>query len=120
MAAASMKDWLAGNRMVPSWVLSGLFHAALVALLLWLMPYYNTRPPVGNATEPAREIGIVVKERGVLVEPNEANDTDSKITGQDDSTPLPRDELSPQTAVPDTPAIASVLPQTESLPGIGP
>src|SRR5690349_17680061 len=117
MAAASMKDWLADNRMIPSWVLSALLHAALVALLMWLMPYYQTRPPVGDGTEPSREIGIVVKDRGVLIEPNEANDSDSRVTGQDDASPLPRDELSPQTAVPDTPAIASVLPQTQSLPG---
>src|SRR5690348_17491627 len=112
MAAATMKDWLAGNRMIPSWVLSALLHAALVALLLWLMPYYQTRPPVGDGTEPSREIGIVVKERGILVEPSEGTDSDSQVAGEGDATPLPRDELSPQTAVPDMPAIASVLPQS--------
>jgi hypothetical protein len=120
MAATSMRDWLAANRRLPSWVLSGLFHTALVALLLWLMPYYNPRPPVGDSEEPLREIGIVVKERGELIEPNEVQHSDHPTTAQDESSPLPRDPLEPQNAVPDAPAISSPLPTVENVPGIGP
>lgn len=120
MAAASMKDWLSGNRLLPSWVLSGLFHAALVALLLWLMPYYNSRPPVGDSDEPTREIGIFVKERGDLIEPNQANNSDRQVATNDDAAPLQRDPLTPQKAIPDTPAITSPLPQAENVPAIGP
>lgn len=119
MPAALMKDWLASNRLLPSWVLSGLFHAALVALLLWMMPY-RERPPVGDTLEPSREIGIFVKEQGTLVEPR-AGTLDAGLTdAAETSTALPRDPLSPPTAVPESTAVTAPLPQAENLPGIGP
>lgn len=119
MAVASMKDWLATNRLLPSWVLSGLFHAALVALLLWLMPFQE-RAPVGDTLEPSREIGIFVKERGVLVEPQEGSDVPDPTNVPSESTPAPQDPLTPTKAVPDSPVITAPLPQAESSPSIGP
>lgn len=119
MPVASMKDWLATNRLLPSWVLSGLFHAALVALLLWLMPYQE-RPPVGDSLEPSREIGIFVKERGALVEPQEGAEIPNPTEARSASTPAPQDPLTPTKAVPESPTITAPLPQAETSQSIGP
>lgn len=119
MPVASMKDWLATNRLLPSWFLSGLFHAALVALLLWWMPYHD-RPPVGDTLEPTREIGIFVKERGVLVEPQAGSDDASPSEADSGAMPLPRDPLAPTKPVPELPAVTAPLPQAETSPSIGP
>jgi Ca-activated chloride channel family protein len=116
MPAASMKDWLTSKGFLPGWVLSGLFHAGLVWLLVWLMPLWN-RPPVGVPTEETREIGIFVKERGEQIEPN---DVETSPTDSTPATSVASDPLTPQRVVPDSPNISAPLPQPEQAPTIGP
>ena len=118
MAAASMKDWISTRGFVPGWVLSAAFHATLICLLLWLMPRWN-RPPVGTPGEVTREIGIFVKDRGELIEPNEASDSDATTTETPTSTPAANDPLAPRKVVPETPSVSEVLPRVEQFPAIG-
>ncbi len=119
MAVASMKDWLPARGVLPSWVLSGVFHAGLVWLMLWMMPAWD-RTPVGDGDEPAREIGIFVTERGELVEPSEAAPSEANPENTASPTPIANDALTPTKAVPETPSVNAVLPQAEQFPGIGP
>lgn len=117
MAVASMKDWLPSRGRVPSWVLSGLFHAALVWGVLSLMPMWD-RPPVGDSPEPTREIGIFVKQQGEDIDPNEAETPSAKTSEK--TTPQLSDPLSPPQAVPELPEMSSAFPKASSLPAIGP
>jgi Ca-activated chloride channel family protein len=114
-----MKDWLPSKGLLPGWVFSGLFHAALVGLMLWLAPLWN-RPPVGAPRDETREIGIFVRERGALVEPREGDESESIAAEATSSTPLAKDPLAPQKAAPDEPAVSPPLPTVEQFPMIGP
>lgn len=119
MPATSMKDWLPARGFVPSWVLSGVFHAVLVWLMLTLMPMWD-RPPVGNQAEPTREIGIFVKQRGELIESTTAEDSQANSADTAATSPVANETLAPKQAVPDSPAVDTPLPKAEPFPGIGP
>lgn len=119
MAVAAMKDWLSSKGILPGWVLSGLFHALLVAILLWTMPLWN-HPPVGDSDEPTQVIGIFVKEPGKLADPSEAEPTESSTNLDAEATAKFADPLAPQKAMPETSVVEVPLPQVEQLPRIGP
>lgn len=119
MSSGSVKDWIPTRRQVPSWVLSGLFHAALVWMLLWFAPVWQ-RPPVGFDDEPSLEIGIFVKERGPQLDPQNGAEAKSVNDAVRDDAPAAADPLTPKQAVPDLPSLATQLPKVETLPAIGP
>ncbi len=121
MSASAAKDWIPAHRGLPSWVVSLVFHLAIAALVLWLIPPLE-RPPVGFGEEQSQEIGIFVKERGVLLEPQAGVDSDDATESESDSSSaaITSDPLTPQEVVPDQPAFTSPLLKTETFPGIGP
>lgn len=114
-----MKDWLGTNRLAPSWVLSLVLHASLIWFALWLAPIWE-RPPVGDADEPARQIGIFVKTEGPLVEPQEGTSEDTETPSDDTANPLASDPLTPPSAVPENLSNVPPLPQASEIPAIGP
>ena len=122
MAVAVIKDWLSSDKLIPSWGLSGLFHAAVLAAAYWLMPPVD-RPPVGFQNERAQEIGIYVKAPGDAFESGESmtseGDTAVETADAPQATRL-SDPLSPRKVVPDSVPIPSSLPQRESAVAIGP
>jgi hypothetical protein len=113
-----MKDWISGRGLLPGWVLSAVFHGALLWLVLSTMPLWN-RMPVGEPVEPTREIGIFVKERGELVEPNQTDNPDAVETESAAAAPT-GDPLAPRNVVPEMPSVTAALPKTEQFPAIGP
>ncbi|HTN02136.1 MAG TPA: vWA domain-containing protein [Planctomycetaceae bacterium] len=105
--STSIRDWVPRWTMFPSWVLSVGVHALLLlALALWLQS--QERPPVGFSDEPAREIGIVVKQRGEFVEAPQQEPRESTTGDPSETRPQPK---------PDQPVkVASELPNLPNVP----
>lgn len=104
---ARLRDWVPRWTKLPSWVLSCGVHALLLlALATWLQS--RERPPVGFTDEPAREIGIVVKQRGEFVEAPQQATQESTTGDPSETTP----QQKPDQAV----KVASDLPSLPSIP----
>lgn len=105
--STSLRDWVPRWTKFPSWVLSCAVHALLLlALALWLQS--QERPPVGFSDEPAREIGIVVKQRGEFVEAPQQEPRESPTGDPSETRPQPK---------PDQPVkVASELPNLPNVP----
>lgn len=122
-AAASSRrsDWISRAWTVPSWLVSLLFHAAMIAVVIAWSERWQPQP-VGFTDEPSREVGIVLKSApGTALEI-----VDSPVENVVDAAPPPEaatqaPSIPVPTSVatlPPTPSSAANTP-TPSLPVIG-
>jgi hypothetical protein len=113
-------DWLSRFWLVPSWLISLSLHAGAVALLIVWSQHWQPAP-VGFADEPAREIGIVLKDSpGTALEVTEAPPQDAVDPAPPSEPATPTTVAAPTSVQPATPqpTTAAVLPQP-ALPVIG-
>ena len=116
-------------RSLPDWIphvlfLSGLLSLSAHLVLLVVFSFYlGIRYPgaVGFTTEPMREVGIVIKDKGdnpnavVPGEPREGDATESITDGA-----AANEAFAPTHATPDRPPVETMLPRDESSTRIGP
>lgn len=119
-----MRDWLPGWSLAPSWLLSLLIHAAMIAAAVkWLRVV--DRPPVGFGDEMSRQVGIVLEGQGEAADttPPAVSNAATNDPAVDDATTAdapntnPLDDPSP--VVPLEPPVAIAVPQPDS-PTLGP
>ena len=118
-AARGLPDWIPRALLLSS-LLSLMVHAVL---LLVFSVYLGIRYPaaVGSATEPTREVGIVIKDKGDnpnAVVPGEPREGDMSVSIADGATT--NDAFVPTRATPDQPPVETSLPHEESSTRIGP
>lgn len=104
------RDWLSRAWLVPSWVLSLLLHAAaLICLATWMQ---NWRvEPVGFTDEPSREMGIVLKSKGLAVQDSPSDQATETID------PPPVEQTAP-TPVARPTTVAAATPIPEASPAV--
>lgn len=120
-APPRLRDWIPRWTKLPSWMLScGLHALILLAVGMWLQSH--ERPPAGFTDEPAREIGIVVKQRGEFVEAPRQEPTESTTGDPTETRPQPKPDQQVKVAseLPDLPNVPSeALPSPAPTPVVG-